>query len=435
VLLLSVAIAVVAPSNPPCLEDKICFTNLTAPQLLEAAANLERTGAAQDAETILLAVTHDPDPEARAEARFRLGQLRERRGDIAGAIEAYRALLAEKSNAGRVRLDLARLLAGQGDEVGARRELRRASAAGLPDDVSRLVDQLSLALRSRRPFGGSIEVALAPDTNINRSTRNRTVDTVIAPFSLSEDARGQSGVGAAISAQAFARGAVLDVPMLARLSGRGDIYRRSRFNDIIVSFATGPEIASSSGRWRPAAVINHRRYGGHTYSNGWGATVNWLRPLDGRTQVEVDATALKMDYPSQPEQDGILYDASVGLEKAVTPRLSVRSTMGMSRQSAREEAFASWSGRAGALLAQAIGRQIVFGQIDVSILRMDARQFLFPQVRNETRLDLTVGALFRSWSFRGLSPLVRLVRTENWSTLDLYRYDRTRVEFGLSREF
>jgi hypothetical protein len=27
------------------------------------------------------------------------------------------------------------------------------------------------------------------------------------------------------------------------------------------------------------------------------------------------------------------------------------------------------------------------------------------------------------------------VRTQNWSTLDLYQYDRTRVEFGLSREF
>ena len=78
-------------------------------------------------------------------------------GDRSGAIEWLKALLDEKPSAGRPRLELARLLAAQGDEAGARRELRRAGAAGLPDDVARVVDRFATALRSVRPIGGASE--------------------------------------------------------------------------------------------------------------------------------------------------------------------------------------------------------------------------------------------------------------------------------------
>lgn len=55
---------------------------------------------------------------------------------------------------------MARALELIGDEAGARRALRKAQAGGLPTEVARFVDRYSAALRARKPFGASLEIAL-----------------------------------------------------------------------------------------------------------------------------------------------------------------------------------------------------------------------------------------------------------------------------------
>ena len=80
-----------------------CVTGLSAVTLFALAAEREKAGRIAEAETLLRALAADPHPDYRAEARFRLGKLRERSGDRAGAIAAYRALLDEKPGATRVR--------------------------------------------------------------------------------------------------------------------------------------------------------------------------------------------------------------------------------------------------------------------------------------------------------------------------------------------
>lgn len=118
---------------------------------------------------------------------------------------AFRALLDEQPNAPRVRLELARALAAIGDDGGARRQIRQAQAAGLPPEVAVTVGRFDRALRSRKPWGGTFELALAPDSNINRATQARVLDTIIAPLTLSEDARAQSGHGVRLAGQATYR--------------------------------------------------------------------------------------------------------------------------------------------------------------------------------------------------------------------------------------
>src|SRR6185369_6860231 len=97
-----------------------------------------------------------------------------------------RRILDEQPGAARVRLELARIDAQLGNLSAARRELRAAQAAGLPPEVERAVRFYATALQASRPFGGSIELALAPDSNINRATRADTLGTVIGNFTLND---------------------------------------------------------------------------------------------------------------------------------------------------------------------------------------------------------------------------------------------------------
>ena len=69
------------------------------------------------------------------------------------------------------------------------------------------------------------------------------------------------------------------------------------------------------------------------------------------------------------------------------------------------------------------------------MLGSDARLPLFPRTRNDARWDVTGGVILRQFSFKGLSPLIRVTRSVNDSTVGLYQFKRTRFEFALSREF
>ncbi|RZF60574.1 DUF560 domain-containing protein [Sphingomonas populi] len=411
-----------------------CVTGLSAQALFAIAADHLAARRTAEAITILRALAGDPNSDYRAEARFRLAQLYERLGDRAAAIGFYRAILAEKPNANRVRLDLARLLALTGDEAGARRELRTAGAVGLPDDVARVVDQFATALRSRRRVGVTFEVAIAPDSNINASTSRNTIETVIDDLPLSPSAQARSGIGLALSGQGFWRAAFGKQTWLTRLSGRADIYGKRRFHDVSASLASGPEYQLGRIRVRPAALVTRRWYGGELYSKGYGGTLNLLRPINRTAQLELETTIAANAFRVH-QQDGTFYDASFALDKAFNSRISGRIGARINRQNASDPGYALTTGGLDLLAARRIGRSTVFAQLNGSRTVADARLQLFREARRDWRLDATAGVLLGRWRFQDLSPVIRVTRSESRSNIGLYDFVRTRIEFALSREF
>lgn len=421
---------------PGCDAARGCLASLSAEQVFALADRYAAEKRFADAETLLKGLTRDPNSDYRAEARFRLSILREAQGDRQGAIEWLKALLDEKPNAGRPRLELARLLAQAGDEAAARRELRRAGAAGLPDDVARVVDRFATALRSSRSVGGSIEVAVAPDSNINRATTQERVDTVVAPLTLDRDARATSGIGFSTSLQGFARGRITDrIDLLSRASLRADLYGKSRFNDIVLTLASGPEFRLGGARIRPAAIAQRRWFGGDLYSESYGGSLNVLKPLDSVSQIEGEATVLQSDYAGVPVQNGILADVNIAYDRALSPRFSMRVGARATRQDARYDFLSTSSGGVDLLASRAFGKQLAFIQLSGFRLRADGPYPLFGVTRDDKRLDLTAGIVLRRFSWHGLAPLVRVIHSRSDSTIPIYDFRRTRVEFALSREF
>jgi tetratricopeptide (TPR) repeat protein len=198
------------------------------------------------AEAAYRALVGNTDADIRAEARFRLAMmLAYQCKRPTEAAQLLRQILDEKPKVARVRLELARIDAMLGRVSAAGRELRAAQAAGLPPEVERAVRFYAQALDVRRPVGGSVEVTLAPDSNINRATAAPTLATVLGNFALSNDAKASSGLGAAVRGQGFVRvPTVKGVDLLARVSGSANIYRASEFDDFILA----PRLARKS-RW------------------------------------------------------------------------------------------------------------------------------------------------------------------------------------------
>jgi thioredoxin-like negative regulator of GroEL len=143
---------------------------LSAKELFVLAQRADAINDKVNVALIYEALEQDSNRDIRNEARFRYAAFQRRNGSLAAAATLYRRILDEKSDAKAVRLELAAVLAQMGNISAARRELRQAQAGGLPPQVAQVVKQYAAALRSRKPWGGSFELALAPDSNINRAT-------------------------------------------------------------------------------------------------------------------------------------------------------------------------------------------------------------------------------------------------------------------------
>jgi hypothetical protein len=432
--LAAAALALAAPVAAQPAGDSM--TGLSAAAVMEIAGRAEAAGDVASAIAAYTALAADPDVDIRSEARFRHARLLAIARDYAGAALLYRRILDERPDAARVRLELAATLALLGEEGAARRQLRQAQAAGLPAEVALAVNQFTEALRARRPYGASFSFALVPDSNINRATDAQTLDTVIAPLDLSEDAQAQSGIGARLGAQAFARlplGSA--VSLIPRLSGQAELYHDGRFNDIAASAAVGLEIAGTRDRLRPTLAHSRRFYGGEAYASTSAGSLNWQHALSPRAQIETTVSAARADYKLNDLQDGWLFDLSAGYERAFDARSGGGVAVSLSRHAARDPGYSTKAGGGTLLYWRELGPATLFGSAGLRRLESDERLALFPARRREWLASLSVGGTMRRLSVAGFAPTVRLGFERNASTVGLYDYSRTSVDFGITRAF
>lgn len=412
------------------------LTGLPAARMFELALEALAADNAAAATTIYTALAQDPDIEIRVEARFRHGQLLASQRRFTEAAILYRNILDEKPDAQRVRLELAAVLAMMGDLSSAQRELRLARAGGLPPEVARMIDQFTNALRAGKPYGASIEIAFAPDSNINRATKAETLDTIIAPFDLSEDAQAQSGLGLAIKTQAYFRtGIDKRAQLLVRLSGSADLYRKSQFNDISLGIQAGPEIRSGKDRINVSGGYSQRWYGGDHFSTIISASANIQHPVGGKAQLNGMVSVSDFDNRRNNPQDGTIYAASFGYERAVSSRFGAGVTIGGVRQELADPGYATASAAITGFTFREIGKTTLIGSLSYSHLEADKRLFLFPDRRVDDRYSASLSATFRHVQFKGFAPLVRVEYERNKSTVGIYDYDRIATAIGITRAF
>ena len=410
--------------------------NLSSVDVFTLAEQEQANGHFDAALTLYDALSKDPDDQVRAEARFRKGMLLSRLKRWRDAAIAFRAVLDEKPDAARVRLELARVLLKMGDEAGARRQLRQAEATGLPPEVAVAVGRFDRALRAPKRFGGSFELALAPDSNINRATQARVLDTIIAPLTLSSDARAKSGIGLHVAGQTYGRiGLGSDLTLIPQIAGVGNIYRDSSFNDISVSALVGLEKRSGRDRFTASAGKAERWFGARRYSDTSLMTFDWLHPVGKLSQIETKASVGKTQYPINPLQNGMIYNLGVTLDHAISARSGISAGISGTRQTAADPAYATTAGGASLTAWREAGHETLFASAEVRHTDSDAAYFLFGKRRNEWLFDLRAGATFRGLSYKGFAPYVRLSFERNKSTIALYDYKRVATEFGITRAF
>lgn len=437
IMVLAAAPSAWAQDAPPATALDETPLQLSAAQVFTLADTARAARDFDTARRLYRALEADPDADIRNEARFRLGMmLADDEHRYTDAAVALRRILDETPSAARVRVEMARILASTGNMRGAERELRAAQAAGLPPEVDRMVRFYAQALSQRKPWGGSFEVALAPDSNINRATRADTLGTVIGDFTLNEGAKARSGLGLSARGQLYARLPLsARADMLARASAGGLFYRAGQFNDLSTGLQIGPQFSSGSDRLTLAAGPTWRWYGGDLYSRAWGGNASYQHNLGKRSQLRLEGGVSTVSNRANAMQSSHDYSASVSVDRALSARLGGGVQLAGYRSAARDPGYALTSGGINIYAFREVGRTTLVGTLGYNHLEADARLFLYPRRRIDDRMSASAAATLRTFTVAGFAPLVRLRWEHNRSSIEIYEYRRLAAEFGVTSAF
>ena len=403
-------------------------------QLLQIAEDFARHGQGAQAERLFELLSNDPSPDIHNKARFRLAEMMLAEGKYAKAALLLRRILDENPKATRVRLELAAVLNKMGDPDGSLRQLRALRTGDLPPNVARFVDRLAASLQASKPLGFHLELAIAPDTNINRATSSDTLGTVLGDFTINQKVK--SGVGVAARGLVQARLHMSQkLQLVVRATSDASIYRDSDFNDITVDLAAGPEIRLGKNRLTAEIGASQQWYGMKSYQRTGHLAGSITRPLGPVSQLRLDVAGRLTSNSFNHLQDGTGIGARLDYERAFSPEILLSVSAGADRFKAKSDAYSTKAWNFSLTAYRDVGRTTLSAGIEVGRLKADERLLLLPRAREDKLIRLSLGAVLRRLTFDGFAPTVRVVFERNRSSVEFYDYHRVRSEFGIARAF
>jgi tetratricopeptide (TPR) repeat protein len=422
-----------APTDS-CAAQQNCV-HATPAQLFAVADQLFNDGDLAGAEHVLEALTQVTQPELRAEARFRLAAVREKLGDLRGAAQSLRDLLAEQPKVNRARLELARILSLLGETKAAKAQIAAAERMGLPPEVEQNVKHFAGSLRTDKTRGLTVELTAGPDSNVNRSTSSGFIDTIITPFELDADARRQSALGYTLSLHGYSRDTIAGATFLSNAGMRADLSTKPRFNDVQLALDSGPQVRIGHSRARFAGLYQRRWFGGDLFSIGIGGEAELLAPIGAKAQLDLTASRVRQTVEKNSGQDGWLTALNFDLTRPLGAGVTGRITLRYGALDARVRAESLRQQGAGLLLVRPSHAITLFAEADYTRTRGLEPLFLFGKARHDHRWDFTGGAIVDRVKIAGFSPLLRVTHTESAANIVLFQYRRTRFDVGITRSF
>ena len=361
------------------------------------------------------------------------------------AIPALRRLLVNEPSLVRVRLELARAFFLKGEDTLATRHFEQVLAGEPPAPVVFNVNRFLAQMRARKRWNVRVGVALAPDSNIGASSRERTIliDTPLGrlPFTLDEDNSPESGIGISVWA-----GGEYQYPLEDRwrLRAGGDLsrreYRSDEFDQMTVSGHLGPRWLI--GRASEASLLASARQ--HWLSDeaeyrDLGIRVEGRHRLNRRMTANLNASRYERRYDVSTHLDGPLTDISAGAGWVAAPTVRIDTAAGWGSQ--RTELERQRHTRRWVQLGVTAHLPRGFTVGGAGILRWtDYPADWIPFVldggpRRDVTRTFRLNAYNRAFTVRGFSPQISLVQEQRTSNAQLHDYKRIFGELRFVRLF
>ena len=362
------------------------------------------------------------------------------------AIEAFRAILVNRPDLVRVRLELARAFFLKGQDGLARRHFEAVLAGGVPRPVAANIRQFLAVMQSRKRLTGYFGMAIAPDSNLNAASESEIIyiDTVFGrlPFTREGDVGAESGFGLSVWG-----GGEYQQPLSDRFSLRvgSDVavreYPGGDFDQHFLAAHVGPRwLASPITELSLLATVQRQWLGSIPYSDEFGARLELDRRLGPTVWARGTAAYRERDFLSRDFLDGPAVDFTATLAWVPAPVLRVQFTAGYTREHAALEHWRNLSRwvRVGTSLALPLGFTLGTS-IQARRTYYDGaggpHLTLYGRSRRDRIRSFSLSVLNRAFTLYGFSPQLVLIHDVRLTNAQAQDYDRNRAELRFVRQF
>ena len=360
------------------------------------------------------------------------------------AIAAFRAMLVDRPELVRVRLELGRAFFLKGQDGLSRRHFEQVLAGNPPQPVVYNVNRFLSQIRARRRWDMHAGFSLAPDTNIGATSDERTIFINVGgarlPFRRDADELTTSGIGLSLwtgGEYQYPLGERLRIRAGANLSRRE--YSGSRFDQTFLSGHVGPRRLLGRSTEASALASAQRSWsGGAPNYDALGFRLEAGHRFTSRVTGQARASWHDRRYRTQDHLDGPVMDASLSGAWVVTPTVRADAGLGWGRQRTERVQWRHdyrWL-RAGVSVALPKGFT-VGGSGELRLTDYEGNWF--PHTTGEPREDethaLRASVHNRRLAWQGFSPQLALVHEVRDTNAQLYDYERTGGELRFVKLF
>ena len=403
---------------------------------IQAGQLLFRAGRIQDARKLLEQARPENDEE-RIERLFLLGLIEARRGFPRRAAQRFEAILAQRPELTRVRLELAQVYHALGRDEKARFHLEASLADKLPSSVETAVEGFLNRIDARKRWSLSLSAAVLPESNPVKRTGREQVRIGGVPFRLNPDARESSGVGYLLTTGAsFSPALANDLRGVFAVSSAAKLYKQPDWNDVSLHGEIGLARLLDRGAVSGGLRLGRRWLAADPYSREIGPWMRARLRLSPVSGLEVNLSAVNRDHDSQDARSGWRFSARPAWSYALRATTSIETSLDLELSGARERYHGNRAAGLGITVSHAFrGGLSISPSVSVQVRRHAKPDPLFLKTRTDRQFRIAFNILHRAVQYRGLAPYAGYSLEWNRSNIPFNTYRNHGAVFGISRRF
>jgi len=418
---------------------------MTALDAVQIAKKLIDSGDYEHAGQILTMMPQTDDVSIETERWYLIAQIFQRDGDYDNAIRIYKQLLDERPDLDKVRYELALCYMAKEQWYRADYHLRLAMAGkDIPDIIKQQMMYYRYIARQNKRWNVWLNFGAAPDNNVNQASGGKDCvlhDGWVYCNPLPEPER---AVGYNLTLGGNYEFVLSDNWRLKNEANiYSNIYDKHKFDDLYLSFASGPRYIWERGDVWVAGLATRRWYGWERYNWSVGAKIDthydWTRKLSTGLSLRI----LDNNYDdSGVFMNGQTYDAMPYMVYSVDSTKYFILRTGIDRDTAKNHAYANWRYNVGLGFGAEIpwGFSIYlepsFSWTNYDEARYVAKDLVYqPIIEHDFTQHYTVSISNNKIDYWGFVPTFTVAYTNRDSNIHSREFDKWSIEFTMRQRF
>jgi tetratricopeptide (TPR) repeat protein len=378
---------------------------------------------------------------ARNRQLFIEGLVLKARGNLTGAVKNYRAALADDPSLTLVRAELAQTLFALDDDESAKHHLNLLMAEAPNEYEAQGIRSFIDAIDARRPFTFNAYVSVAPSTNMNNGSSNKTIYAPLWGVNMDIDgnSREQSGIGFSTGLSAgYSHRLGNDFSVVLGGGVNANVYTNSDFNSYGASQSAELRYLLTDGFFGTGVVASENMKNDEIdlsyYS--YGPRVSLQKALSPQDRINLSSIYEWRTYPDTSTSDGTALMIDGSWNHAFDSSQTASLSAGYDRIKTELDftSYETYSGDVGLYKELPKGITVNLNG-EVRFSEFDAMHPIAGVTREDTRLTGTVALTKRDFNIWGYAPAIEYTYIHNDSNISLYEFDSHAVDFRLSKDF